>query len=167
MFSSNVTTFNRKYKRLQQVVAEIGGLVNAAFIIFTVIVHYYTQFFYFEYITAKLFDSTTGMRLLNNPPYIESSLKNIKSVNENTLTPVIHLKPNDMLRSKKLSRLTVEAGGIDRLYRVVNSKNSKAVLFNKVRELMDYENFIKRFKEIELIKLLILNEEVVENYSMS
>jgi hypothetical protein len=156
MFNNNVTTFNRKYKRLQQVVAEIGGLVNAAFILFTVIVHYYTQSLYFEYIKEKLFDSKKELGLLNNN--IESSLNNIKNVSEISLTPVIHLKPNDMLRSK-FGRLSIEGGGVVRSNHISNSKHNRTVIFNKIRELMDYENFIKRFKEIELLKHLILNEE--------
>jgi hypothetical protein len=155
LFNNSVTTYNRKYKRFQQVVAEIGGLINAAYIFFSVIVNYFTQLFYFDHIVNKLFDSSKELRTLNSACVEASINNNLRSANEISLSPVIHFESNPIVQDQ-LRRLRIEPKNN---FKRVESKQNRKILFEKIKELMDYENFIKRFKEIELLKYLVLNDE--------
>jgi hypothetical protein len=154
MFNNNITTFNRKYKRFQQVVAEIGGLINAAYIFFSVIVNHYTRQFYFDHIVNKLFYSSKDQMTINLP-LEASSNNNLRSVNEISLSPIIHLDSNTIVQDR-LKRLRIEP--INKIKRVKSGQDRK-ILIDKMKELMDYENFILKFKEIELLKYLVLNDE--------
>jgi hypothetical protein len=132
------TIVTRKYKRLQQVIAEIGGLLNALFITSAILVKFITESMYYSHLVESVFERNATVEILNsNQNIIQSESKF-----------VIHSKPVG-IKNKPASSNIVKGGGIDEVG-YIN-------LVGSIKSNLDIKMLFKKFKELELIKFILFN----------
>jgi hypothetical protein len=156
MFIENIS---RKYKRLQEVVASVGGMLNVIFIVSRNLVVWVTEAMYYEELFLRFF----------NYSYVEKKPKGYSDPNADRtdqskcklfgFDPYNSSHINNYLRPKKM--LTENQTG-----NKFNPSNTYLIPFrsnkNRCEEYfktaMDFGYYLQKFKEIEILKLLLMTE---------
>jgi hypothetical protein len=92
MYTQDKTIISRRYKRLQQVIAEIGGLLNGISLVFSFIVKRITQKLYMNQIMEKMCPSKSKKKNVD--------VSNMRVLNENSSNSA-SIIPNNYLNIKQ------------------------------------------------------------------
>jgi len=204
MYSQEVTNYRRKYKRVQDAVSEIGGLMKIALFI-KMIVNYYSKKSFFEYMSKKYF----GEKLKDNEKFknknndknnqekknnfthksaqdaihklSDNSNKipvnfnlikksDIKEFNNDFTTSLIF---SDNLKNHSINKEKENCSVIERKSYKSNLKHSNSyqnILLKNNHEknfinLIEMENLIYRFKELELLKKILFRENILDQFN--
>lgn len=150
--SQRVSNVTRNYLRLQQVIANVGGLLHSLFLISQVIVNFFTREMYFSHCYTKLYVANTLEK--NNNSVNEISQVYLRSNNElNAKHTTTHIKiPRNYLLEikgshKKNSQLNKSGNNL-----LMESDGRKLL-----KSLFNFEYLFKVFKEVECLKRIILS----------
>ncbi len=141
IFSQNISKMNRKYKKIQEIIAQVGGLVNIFNLITNFFVIYFSQRDYFDHISEKYFNTSKKI----NSPLLKKKSNNYCPKNTDVQLKVDnYLNNNDLAQD---SNLAFNSG------KKLSAKTNKIIA---IKKLIDPEHIIKMTKELQLLKILIL-----------
>jgi hypothetical protein len=159
--STNVETVTRRYKRLQEVVASVGGLLSAINIIARTIVLFLSEKYYFDYLFEKYFDVKNQNKNRTSPIQFKNLENHTTSPNKKILKSPDFLPKKDGADKQKLYSNPTKIFTKTFLLRKKNKKENftkkESSLFFK--SMMDYEYIMTKFKENELLKLIIFSSK--------
>ena len=151
-YGSNVDIYNRQYKKVQQAVAETGGMLSILKLIFGRMIWLYSEIKYFSFLSGLFFNfpQTSGKNKQTKSSENNKNLENSKKI---AFDKNIHPLNNSSFRNKvamfRPSNLKKKLGMI--------MDQRKAV--KKMKELIDPQQFLKLLKEISLMKILLIEND--------
>ena len=154
-----IENISRKYKRLQEVVASVGGMLNVIFIISRNLVVWVTEAMYYEELFLRFFNYSyvdkkpkgfsdpngdrsdqSKCKLFGFDPYNSSHINN-------------YLRPKKMLTENQ-PRVKFNPSNMD----LLPFRSNKSRCEDYFKTAMDFGYFLQKFKEIEILKLLLMTE---------
>jgi hypothetical protein len=162
--STNVETVTRRYKRLQEVVASVGGLLTALNIISKILVDFISEKFYFNYLYDKYFEK----KKLDENEYSGIDLRKNSNFKSNP-TFNNYVKPSDTTSKQELRDAKINSlkSTIQKTVPRSITKSSRLTRNHSsyyLKKMMDYEYIMMMFKEIELLKIILLSTEQNKNF---
>jgi hypothetical protein len=183
--STAVENISRRYKRLQEVVASVGGLVGFLFVLSRLCIAFFTENMFYDAIFERYFkyDSKSGKfkrgstkrRKTNDKP-AESTAKAITYDEENSNGKKSFATPSRPSRNKSnspnknflkggnpitssASESKIKNIKINCSSKPTISVNDRKSTGNFVKSLMDYDYLFNKFKEVEALKLVLFSPE--------
>jgi hypothetical protein len=183
---TTIDNITRRYKRLQEIVASVGGLLSVFFLFSRIFVVVLTEHMFFDYLFDSHFNYDLKEKKSKRPILIPacaqkrtaqgaiSTTRNQNSSSEATAPNNNNDSPSrkstskaeliPVPRSKKLNKknsdsptklLSTNTKGKQK----TTDSKSKTQVKSFFKDAMNFDYFFLKFKEIELLKLLLLSEE--------
>ena len=183
-----IEKYQRKYYKIQDLAAQVGGVFNIIMIICVFIIKLYEENYYFEYLINKYFEvklikkknnihykdnsndnNNNEIKLSKNKikklKYDKNDLKNLKPLNTNDIKNQMKINENNSIKSKK--QLTLNF--FDKLFlinlypKISSKKNDKYELYiiakNHLISHIDIFSYLKHSHSDEMKSKLLLDDD--------
>ena len=167
-------TYTRKYKKIQNVFAEMGGFMNLSFLLLYFFSRPFVEKMYYDSLTNKLYNFQSETIQTKDKNLKNKKLEKLKTIlhdnkpkekEKETTINLQHMKSIDEVFKPKESPLKI--GLFQYLCSCFYGKNyeinskivQRRIGIQNFLEKMDLGFILKKFLEIEKLKILLLNED--------
>jgi hypothetical protein len=156
-FSDEITNISRKYKKIQNAAAEVGGLLNICNIIISSIIYFITKKEYLEYLNNLFFYREIKRHIFNQIDVINQdvSKKYSMEISVNKSKKRICINNSSFLDLNNLHD-NFKIFKMPKMYFNHNVNNNTKQIITKI---FDFEYFITKFKELEILKIILMSED--------
>jgi len=153
-YGSNVDIYNRQYKKVQQAVAETGGMLSILKLIFGRLISLYSEIKYFTFLSGLFFNFPQISEKTNQRKSSENKLEILKKTFFDKNIQKLHSSIRDKVAILRPASLKKKLG--------IMLDQRKAV--KKMKELIDPQQFLKLIKEIRLMKILLIENDDLSTF---
>jgi hypothetical protein len=137
---------NRKYKKIQNVISEIGGLLNFLYLFSTFFIKYVTEKMFYNHLVRTIFGQPNMVSSNSGMP--NSSLLIINRENQNVANDLNNTSINNHINNSDN----------------IVSKEQRQRAIKSIKDNLEVAELLKRFKELKLLQLLLFNRDGLNTF---